>query len=181
MEIQKKQLKDIATWMKPEKLTELPEILQGIFFMDGNILPDDCLTMSGGKWNPDDLTLSLPVAAPKIWTFHSSLAGKMLLYGAKLSRITYLFRFTDQSLRHAHITPIVFGLSIPQWIADFLLDIDENHPNGDIWYRKNIFFGGSPDKGYTLRRIVDKDGNHKPAFEDMLAKVDNDCLIIAKD
>jgi len=43
--IEKKQLKDIANWMKVENLAELPEVLQGIFFMDGNVLPDDCLTM----------------------------------------------------------------------------------------------------------------------------------------
>ena len=43
--IEKKQLKDIANWMKVEHPAELPEVLQGIFFMDGNVLPDDCLTM----------------------------------------------------------------------------------------------------------------------------------------
>jgi hypothetical protein len=31
--------------MKVEPPAELPEVLQGIFFMDGNVLPDDCLTM----------------------------------------------------------------------------------------------------------------------------------------
>ncbi len=180
MLIQKKQLKDIATWMKAEHPTEFPEILQGIFFMDGNILPDNCITMSSSKWNPDNLTLLLPVFAPKIWTFHATLSGKVLLYFVKFSQVTYLFQFTEQTLHHAHITPILFGWSIPKWIVDFLIDIDENNPNGDIWYRTNSFFGSPPGNGYTLRRIADKNGNYKPAFENMLSKVDNDCLIIAE-
>ena len=45
MLIEKKQIKDIANRMKVEHPAELPAVLQGIFFMDGNVLPDDCLTM----------------------------------------------------------------------------------------------------------------------------------------
>jgi hypothetical protein len=54
--IEKKQLKDIANWMKVEHPTELPEVLQGIFFINGNVLPDDCLTMYSSDWNADPLT-----------------------------------------------------------------------------------------------------------------------------
>ena len=181
MLIEKKQVKDIATWMQVEHPTELPEVLEGVFFMDGNGLPDDCLTMYSSEWNADNLTLLLRVFDPVIWTFHSSTAGRMLLHFVKFARFTYLFRFSDATLQHGHITPIVFGWSVPQWLVDFLIDRDPNSPNGDIWYRTNSFFGRPPDSGYTLRRIVDKDGNYTPAFQDMLSKVDSDCLIIASD
>jgi hypothetical protein len=70
---------------------------------------------------------------------------------------------------------------VPQWLVDFLIDRDPNTPNGDIWYRRNSFFGRLADSGYTLRRIVDKDGKYTSAFPDMLSKVDSDCLIIAKE
>jgi len=53
MLIEKKQLKDIANRMKVEHPAELPEVLQGIFFMDGNVLPDDCLTMYCSDWNAE--------------------------------------------------------------------------------------------------------------------------------
>ena len=181
MLIEEKQLKDIANWMKVEHPAELPEVLQGIFFMDGNVLPDDCLTMYSSDWNAEQLTLLLRVFDPVIWTFYSSMAGRMLLYLVKFSRLTYLFRFSDATLQHGHITPIVFGWCVPQWLVDFLIDRDPNTPNGDIWYRTNSFFGRLADTGYTLRRIVDKDGNYTSAFPDMLSKVDSDCLIIAKE
>ncbi len=181
MLIEKKQLKDIATWMQVEHPAELPEVLEGIFFMDGNGLPDDCLTMYSSEWNADNLTLVLRVFDPVIWTFHSSTAGRMLLHFVKFARFTYLFRFSDATLQHGHITPIVFGWSVPQWLVDFLIDQAPNTPNGDIWYRRNSFFGRPPDSGYTLRRVVDKNGNHTSAFEEMLSKVDSDCLIIAKE
>ncbi|NJK70398.1 MAG: hypothetical protein HC941_31300 [Microcoleus sp. SU_5_3] len=180
MTIEKKQNKDIATWMQVEHPTELPEVLKGIFFMDGNVLPDYCITMQSADWNPNNLTLLLRVFDPIIWTFHSSMAGRMLLQLAHFSRFSYLFRFSDETLQHAHITPIVFGLSIPPWLVDFSIDLEQNTPNGDIWYRKNSFFGGPAESAYILRRVVDKNGNQIPAFQDMLSKIDEDCLIITK-
>lgn len=177
--IEKKQIKDIATWMQVEHPAELPEVLQGIFFMDGNVLPDYCLTMQSADWNPNNRTLLLRVFDPIIWSFHSSAAGRMLLQLVHFSRITYLFRFSDETLQHAHITPIVFEWSVPPWIVDFLIDRDPNTPNGDIWDRTNSFFGGPADSGYILRRVVDKNGDRTAAFQGMLSKVDNDCLIIS--
>ena len=130
--IEKKQLKDIANWMKVEHPAELPEVLQGIFFINGNVLPDDCLTMYSSDWNADKLTLLLRVFDPVIWTVHSSMAGRMLVYLVKFSRFTYLLPFSDATLQHGHITPIVFGLSVPQWLVDFLIDRDPITPNRDI-------------------------------------------------
>jgi len=149
--------------------------------MDGNVLPDDCLTMYSSDWNAEQLTLLLRVFDTVIWTFHSSIAGRMLVYLVKFSRCTYLFRFFDATLQHGHITPIVFGWSVLEWLLDFLIDRDPSTPNGDIWYRRNSFLGRLADSGYTFRRIVDKDGNYTSAFPDMLSKVDSDCLIIAKE
>jgi hypothetical protein len=97
--IEKKQLKDIANWMKVEHPAELPQVLQDIFFMDGNVLPDDFLTKYSSDWNADQLTLLLRVFDPVIWTFHSSMAGRMLLYLVKFYRCTYLFR-SDATLQH---------------------------------------------------------------------------------
>ncbi len=177
--IEKKQIKDIAIWMQVEYPTELPEILNGIFFMDGNGLPDYCLTMQSADWNVENLTLLLRVFDPIIWSFHSSIAGRILLQFVNFARVTYLFRFTDTTLQHAHITPILFGWSVPRQMIDFSIDLDPNTPNGDIWYRRNSFFGGPADSGYILRRVVDKNGNQIPAFENMLSKIDDDCLIIS--
>jgi len=94
--------------------------------------------MYSSDWNPDQLTLLLRIFDPVIWTFHSSMGGRMLVYLVKFSRFTYLFRFSDATLQHGHITPIVFGGSVLQWLVDFLIDRDPNTPNGDIWYRRNV-------------------------------------------
>jgi hypothetical protein len=66
--------------MKVEHPAELSEVLQSIFFMDGNVLPDDCLTVYSSDGNSDQLTLLLRVFDPVIWTFRSSMGGRMLVY-----------------------------------------------------------------------------------------------------
>lgn len=181
MVIKQQQLSNIATWMTGEESKDLPEVLQGLFFMDGNPLPDDCITMYNSQWDAKNLTLLLQVFAPIQWTFHDSIAGRLLIYFVKLFRVTYEFHFDDETLKSAHIIPILLGFKVPKILANFLIVQDENTPNGDIWYRKNMLFGFSSSGGYTLRRIVNKNGDYTPAFSNMLSKVNNDCLVISED
>ncbi len=179
--IEKKQLDNIATWMIPIAETNLPTPLKGVFFLDGNPLPDTCITMYNLEWDTQTLSLVLPVFAPVQWTFHNSIAGWLLLIGAQLARFTYKIQFEDETLLQAQIIAFAFGLSIPRWIANFTMSQDENSKNGEIWQRKNVFFGVITGIGnYTLRKIVDEDGQYTPAFKDMLTKVQNECLVIAR-
>ncbi len=174
IEIQR--LDAIANWMKSLTPTNLPDILKGVFFMDGNLLPDHCLTMYNLDWDAETLTLILPVSAPIQWTFHRSLPGWVLLRSAQLSRFSYKITFLDDSLLQAQVIPVGFGIPVPTWIVNATLTREANS-NGDIWARKNIWFGGLPRIGeYTLRRVVDAEGRYMPAFTEMLAKEDDECL-----
>ncbi|WGV24962.1 hypothetical protein [Halotia branconii] len=177
--IENKQLDNIATWMIPIAQTKLPSVLKGVFFMDGNPLPDDCITMYNLEWDTQNNSLVLPVFAPVQWTFHNSILGWLLLIGAKLAQFAYKIEFEDATLQQAQITPLAFGISVPRWIIDATMCRGENSDNGDTWKRKNVWFGGVPRIGeYTLRRIVDENGEYTPAFKDMLTKVQNECLVI---
>lgn len=180
LNIEKKQLNNIATWMKPVKETNLPNMLKGVFFMDGNPLPDDCITMYNLEWNSQKHILYLLVFRDLQWTFHDSIQGKIMLILVWLSKLTYKIQFENGTLRKAQIIPFIFGIQIPQWIINSTMLQHRNSHNGDRWERKNIWFGIVTGFGdYTLRRIVDEDGNYTPAFNDMLAKVENECLAIA--
>ena len=180
IEIVPQQLDDIATWLNPTPSATLPSILKGIFFMDGNILPDDCLTMQNLEWDEETLSLTIFVGAPSQWTFHRTLFGKLLLYGARLVRFRYKIQFEDSILQKAQVIPIFFGMIyIPLWLVNATMIRDEGDRTGDTWQRKNIWLGGIPYIGeYILRRIVDEQGRYTSAFRGMLKKVDSDCLIV---
>lgn len=178
--IEKKQLNNIATWMVPIKQTNLPSVLKGVFFMDGNPLPDTCITMYNLEWDTQNRTLLLPVFAPLQWTFHNSIAGWILLHLVQLFEVIYKIQFEDETLQQAQIIPILLGIPISKSIVNFTMFLDKNSLNGDIWYRKNVWLGGLSRAGeYTLRRVVDADGRYTPAFNNMLPRVPNECLVIA--
>ena len=177
--IEQKQFSNIATWMKSNQETKLPDTLQGVFFMDGNPLPDDCITMYNLEWDAQNLTLFLPVFGKVQWTFQPLIQGRILLFGAWLTRFTYKIEFEDETLMRAQITPFGFGIPFPRWIIDATMHQEENSQNGDIWKRENIWLGGASRMGgYTLRRIVDKDGNYTPAFSDMLSTINYQLLTV---
>ncbi|MEM6251541.1 MAG: hypothetical protein AAF821_01350 [Cyanobacteria bacterium P01_D01_bin.156] len=170
---------DIATWMTSNQPTDLPNVLKGVFFMDGNPLPDDCINMYNLDWDETEHRLTLPVTAPAQWTFHRNLLGWLLLRGAQLANFRYIIQFEDATLQSAQIIPIAFGLTVPRWIVDATMCQHEGINNGELWDRKNVWLGGIPRVGeYVLRRIVDENGQYTAAFQDMLTKVDAECLVV---
>ena len=172
-------LDNIATWMNPPPSPNIPSVLKGIFFMDGNPLPDDCLTLQNLDWNEKTFSLTVSVAAPLQWTFHRSLLGRLLLFGAQLTQFRYIIQFEDSALLNAQVIPVFLGISIPLWLVNATMCQEEGAQNGDVWQRKNIWFGGLPRVGeYVMRRIVDEQGQYTPAFQDMLNKVKVDCLVV---
>ena len=78
--IEERRFDDIQTWMSTGQGTNLPEVLQGIYFMDGNKLAEDCLTLSAcASWNSETLTLSIRPSDPLQWTFEPSNEGRKLI------------------------------------------------------------------------------------------------------
>ncbi|AUT03065.1 hypothetical protein CLI64_23130 [Nostoc sp. CENA543] len=180
--VEKRKFDDIASWMIPTQATKLPSVLRGVFFMDGNPAPDDCINMYNLEWDEEKYSLLLSVYAPLQWTFDDSIWGWILLWLVQLTKLTYKLQFTDATLQKAQAIPFVFGIKIPIWLINATMEQDENSQNGDIWQRKNIWLSIIPNfANYTLRRIVDEQGNYTPAFQDMLTKVKKECLVIVKD
>ena len=179
--VEEQQFKDIDTWMPTGQGTPLPEVLQGIYFMDGNTLPDDCLTLSAtAVWDPETRLLKLPVFGPWQWTFHPSKEGRRLLNLVQTFKVTYELKF-QEDLRHAVVVPKVLGgLPVPRWLTEFTMTQTQDSVNGETWNRRNtIFFRLIPAGGYILRKIVDHQGQKTAAFDKMLSQVQENCLVVS--
>ena len=177
-----RQLEDIADWMLREKRmnqsSELPAILKGVFFMNGNPLPDDCLTLEGGQWNPSSRCLMLPVYSPYQWTFSPTQAGHILLNLVQITKTTYEINF-DQEFKKAQVTPIILGLRVPKWIADFSMIQTEDSTQGDKWYRQNSWLMGLSHVGeYVLTKIIDRDGQSTKLFTELKSTIPNEFLVV---
>ncbi len=175
--VEQRQFKNIGTWMLAGKRAEVPEVLRGIFFMDGNSLPEDCMTMQGLAWDAATRTLRILPYAHLQWTFEDSPEGRRLMFGARYVINGMDVKFEDETLKKARMTPILFGfLRLPSWIRELVLIRAEDDTHGDTWYRRT-FSGKKLVFEYTLRRIIRSDGQPTPAFEEMLAKLPDSCLV----
>lgn len=139
-----------------------PGLLQGLWWMDGNPLPDELLSLGGSTWNPETRTTRIQVYGERVWSWHGNLLGRGLYALTYLSRLDYELRF-DDDLSTGTITPIirVFGseVRIPERVAKLTLRlVRDGH-----WLRESCFFGLFYHV-YDLRRIVRGDRSRLDAF-----------------
>ena len=182
--VEERRFEDMGTWMLSGEQHEVPEVLRGVFFMDGNPFPEDCMVFQSFEWNADKLRIRIPQYAPLRWTFENSEDGRSLLTQISITRSCLDVRFEDETLMKAKVVPLMFGLPLPPWfILQFLLIRAENSANGDTWNRKNRLFlrSDKPYGSYTLRRVLDGDGQPTPQFDKMLEQVPETCLVIVDD
>ena len=84
-------------------------------------------------------------------------------------------------MESAQITPIIFGLRTPKWLVDFSMVQKEDSTNGNIWDRKNSWLGGLFDNfGYTLRKVLDKNGQPTSEFAGVQSKIPQEFLVVTK-
>ena len=175
--LEERRFEDIDTWMSTGQGTNMPEVLQGIFFMDGNPFPEDCVTLNS-TWNAETRTLKFPTFGPLQWTFHASEEGRNLYNRIKSRHGVIKIRFQDNTLRRAFVIPKFFGIPFPRWLMEWTMIQTPDSVNGETWLRRNtIFFRLISRGGYTLRKIVDHKGQKTPAFNKMLTQVQETCLV----
>ena len=176
---EERQFKTIDTWMPTGRGTNLPDVLQGIYFMDGNPLPEDCVTLNS-TWDAENRTLRFKAFEPHQWTFQATAAGRIWLSLVRILGAGVEIRFQDDTLRHAVVRPTMYGLfSMPRFLMEWTMTQTQDSVNGETWDRRNtIFFRLIPTGGYVLRKIVDHKGQKTAAFNQMLTQVQETCLVV---
>jgi hypothetical protein len=143
-----------------------PGVLQGLWWMDGNPLPDELMSLGGSTWNAETRTTRIRVYGERVWSWHGNLLGRGLYALARLSRLDYELRL-DDDLSSGVITPIVSVLGkqvrVPGRVARLTLRfVRDGH-----WIRESCFFGLFYHV-YDLRRVVRGDRARLPAFAEYL-------------
>lgn len=148
---------ELDQYMLPGSAADgLPEVLQGLFWMDGNPNPDELISFANSDWNEAEKTASIKVYDADIWSWHDDFAGRALYELALRTELTYKFKFSDD-LSQMTIKPYInlAGLSLAP--PEFLLKFGSRYVSDKLWIRESSFFG--QDVGtYNLRRVVDENG-----------------------
>ncbi|MCX6129895.1 MAG: hypothetical protein NTX25_12650 [Proteobacteria bacterium] len=171
---------DIDSYMRiGNSANGTPEKLQGLWWMDGNPLPDEVVSFAGAKWQKSyengqlvGYETYIAVYQQGIWSWHDSFLGRTLYKLALDTKLTYHFKF-NLDFSHSVVTPILTPtadsaeLEIPQ---SMLLDFTMNMVNKNEYSRDSILFG--QPASYRFRRIVDAEGRRLSTFNEFLSKLE---------
>ncbi|TPX56747.1 hypothetical protein CcCBS67573_g09318 [Chytriomyces confervae] len=157
----------------------VPSIWHGVFYTDGNPLPDETCSIANGTWHEAENAYYIPVYGPGVWGFDDNLAGRALYHAAKMVQLNYKIQFDAQTgiasfhgivglgTDHHHTTT-----ELPSWFGDFTAIPTEN-PN--IFIRRTLLAGR--ETVYRLVRIVNGDGSRTPEYESIyLNRLNNDVV-----
>ncbi|KAI8619731.1 lipoxygenase [Chytriomyces sp. MP71] len=156
----------------------VPAQWHGVFYTDGNPLPDELCSIANGSWHEGEDAYYLPVYGPGIWGWDDSLAGRALYAAAKLTQLNYKIKFDAQTGIASFHAVLAIGTAhhhttteLPDWFGSFTAIPTEN-PN--IFTRKTVLLGQS-ETDYRLVKILNADGSRTPEFESIyMARINKD-------
>ena len=157
----------------PMKSETTPVDLQGIWFMDGNPLPDEIVSFAGANFQDigNEWKVDFPVHETSTWTWHDSLDGKLSYFGSMGINNIYRSKFGKN-----------YG---PDWSSSIQVDSSSQKYNDmmnsysftseyksqDL--QRRVSKGGV---SYDLKRIIDAKGNPTKYFNDYYDHVKKDLL-----
>ena len=153
---------------------EFAKDFSGLFYMFGNPLDDEVLSLAGAV-QEEDGSYSTRVYDDGHWTWNSNKGGSDLYNFCRNNGLTYYIKKLNESAYQ--ITPVFYlpiilngPFTIPKQIAEFLI-VKTSNPN--VWARPSSFFGR--DVGaYQFTRIVYGNGTKTPEYTSVyLANINN--------
>ncbi|KAJ3093913.1 hypothetical protein HDU97_008833 [Phlyctochytrium planicorne] len=122
---------------------QVPSYLHGAFYMKGNPLSDEVVSLANGWYDSKDQAYYVRVYDENVWTWDNTVQGKLLYDSIRTNGLTY--RITWNAANITQIEPI---FNVPLWLG-----------NGDItvkeWY-KNLTMIPTSDPNYFIRKTLDK-------------------------
>merc|ERR1719401_596391 len=143
--------------------------------MADNAAPELLMSFEGAEFDEEENVVSFLAGAPLSWTVSTGCLGWLYwlyLRGAYLFCGKLYLLFDDADLREADMKLYMCKQNCCPWPMCMwwtMEQIDEN-----TWYRGITFYCTSKQNkkaSYTLKRIVDGQGNRLPAYDDMLESV----------
>lgn len=144
--------------------SEGPEVMRGLWWMDGNPLPDEVISFHSARWDPSTRCIHVAVGE-NTWTWHRNAFGRALFRGVRAADLHYELRF-DESLSFVEITPRLRG---GMRISSRLITLTARRVGEGLWLRHSGL-AGRVMHTYALRRIVRADGTREPAFQDYISR-----------
>jgi len=155
--------------------------MRGVFYMEGNPLSDEVLSLAGGKWVESEQAYYLNVYDQNIWSWDDSTSGRLLYDAVRTFALTYKLTFDSAGVGHVepifHLPPYL--LELPLYISDAFANftiVPTEDPN--YFIRQSSFFG-KPVANYQFIKIIDENGQKTDKWESVYMPRINGGAIVA--
>jgi len=158
---------------------ECPEDLQGVFWMDGNSIPEELACLSYAAWDEQNNTFVLnKVNGNCSWTYLDSSIGRFIAWFQERGEASgmQVFQFKARDLKEGRIWSCTsfdyestnWLTSLGKWTMDRLDGPGVSFKRGCYWFHGA--FGDRLEFGsYTLRKIMNTDGTPlEPAYSEFV-------------
>jgi hypothetical protein len=158
----------------------VPPTVHGLWWMRGNPAPDYVLSFGEGLCT-NATYCEINVFEAGMWSWHNSVAGRVLHAIAHSLRAYYAFHFNaDQTVAHVVPHSRLLGVGVPSELVAFDMYLDlELNGNGHIWVRNSTVWGGASHH-YLLTRIIDAEKTPTTYFPRYQAETDATHLVFVR-
>ncbi|KAJ3106338.1 hypothetical protein HDU97_006536 [Phlyctochytrium planicorne] len=146
---------------------EVPSFLHGAFYMKGNPLPDEVLSIAGGRYDAKDKAYYLRVYEANMWSWDNTVQGKLLYEAVRTFALTY--KITWNAANIIQVEPVFYPplwlgngeITIKEYFANFTI-IPTQDPN--FFIRRSSFLSkGVAD--YQFVKILNADGSRTEKYQ----------------
>lgn len=156
----------------------LPERLQGLWWMDGNPLPDEIVSFANSEWNARERKTSIAVFDEDIWSWHGSEQGRALYDFVRKFELVYELSF-DEGLNLGEITPVVRIQGREFRVPKALVRFTARYAGDGHFIRESYFFGQLAHT-YDFRRVVKADGTREKDYDAYVEQAPDTSLVARK-
>jgi hypothetical protein len=142
----------------------VPAALNGLWWMDGNPLPDKVVSFANAKWNEDERLATIEVYSDRVWSWHGDAKGLALYTFVRKFELVYELSF-DETRKFAVIVPVIRIGAVRVRVPESIVKFTAREIQDGLWLRES-YWKGELVHTYSFRRIVDGNGNREATFDD---------------
>lgn len=159
---------------RPGTASKLPDFLQGVFWMSDNVAPEVLVCFMGEDFDPVSRRLTVLLGRQFNWSYNSNALGVLEFLAVSLLGLgsSIVLQF-NEDYTSAELRIVILGLVDGTKLSKQEYSMKRQVQDPENWDRVTKLDGQiSEGLSYTLRRVLDQEGNKLPAFGDMVKQAE---------